>query len=280
MPQNIWSEDETKIIHEHYATLDKDMLRELLPNRTWKAIMTKAQRICLARPLRLPSVLTRRNKSPKQRKAVSKAMRGRDITWGEKVRNGVLKAYAEGRLIPRAGEKNGHYGKPVPLHVRLAASENLKGLNQDPEFQARRAASLQNETYRRTQAEEFAKRKQEPSFNKRRLKALCQKPTRPERELLNLINEHQLPYRYVGDGSFLIEGFNPDFVNINGKKHVIEVFGRVWHEDLVKDWKRTELGRIMVFNSYGFKTLIIWEEELKHKDAVIEKIRCFDAERR
>lgn len=127
---------------------------------------------------------------------------------------------------------------------------------------------------RRHQVEELNKN---PELIKKRLAALCKKPTKPERQLMKIIQEYRLPYKYVGDGSLIIEGLNPDFININGKKNIIEVFGRVWHETLLKDkdWKRSELGRIMIFNSYGFKTLIIWENELKDEEKVVRKIKRF-----
>ena len=116
------------------------------------------------------------------------------------------------------------------------------------------------------------------AFTRTRLKALCRKPTFPERQLIEIIEQNKFPYKYVGDGSFIIAGLNPDFINIDGKKNIIEVFGRIWHETLLreKDWNRSELGRLMIYNSYGFKTLILWDDELKDKEAVVKKIRLFN----
>ena len=83
----------------------------------------------------------------------------------------------------------------------------------------------------------------------------------------------------MGDGSFIIGGLNPDFINVNGKKKVIELFGRVWHDTYLKDWKRSELGRMMVFSSYGFDTLIIWDDELEDKQVIIDRIKEFNKRR-
>ncbi len=97
------------------------------------------------------------------------------------------------------------------------------------------------------------------------IKGNYSKPTKPEKRLLDIIQRYNLPFKYTGDGSFSICGFHPDFVNCNGKKTVIEVFGDYWHGEGARNWKETELGRIMAFNSFGFRCIIIWENELKIK---------------
>jgi G:T-mismatch repair DNA endonuclease (very short patch repair protein) len=102
------------------------------------------------------------------------------------------------------------------------------------------------------------------------------RPNKPERILQNLLDEYYPnEWRYTGDGSFIIGGLNPDFMN--GNKQVIELFGTWWHsEEQVGDkWKSSELGRTMVFNSYGFRSLIIWEHELKNICEVIAKLKTF-----
>ncbi|MDO9334113.1 MAG: hypothetical protein Q7T57_06295 [Dehalococcoidales bacterium] len=93
------------------------------------------------------------------------------------------------------------------------------------------------------------------------------RPNQVEVRLLSII-EKTLPgeYQYTGDGSFLINGICPDFVNCNGKKKVIEVFGDYWHSDKkVRSWKETELGRIMQYRHFGFDCLILWEKDILHK---------------
>ena len=60
------------------------------------------------------------------------------------------------------------------------------------------------------------------------LASLFKRPTSLEREMIQIIEKYKLPYKYVGDGSFLIGYKNPDFININGEKKLIEV-GNVYH---------------------------------------------------
>lgn len=77
-------------------------------------------------------------------------------------------------------------------------------------------------------------------------------------------------YKYTGDGSIIIEGKMPDFININGQKKIIELFGNYWHK------KEDEMIRMEYFNKYGYETLIIWEDEIKNLEAVKTKLIVFN----
>lgn len=102
-----------------------------------------------------------------------------------------------------------------------------------------------------------------------------QRPNKPEQQLIDIIERERFPFLYTGDGSFTIHGFRPDFVQCNGKKQIIELFGDYWHNNENIVWHQTELGRIMAYNQFGYKTLIIWEHELQDEPKVIEKIKLF-----
>ena len=43
----------------------------------------------------------------------------------------------------------------------------------------------------------------------------------------------------------------------------------------VRCYEETEEGRIKYFNNYGYKTLVIWESELKDKNKVLERLLNF-----
>jgi len=108
--------------------------------------------------------------------------------------------------------------------------------------------------------------------------ALHNTPNKCEIKLGDILNGlYPNEWKYVGNGEVIIGGLNPDFVNINGKKQVIELFGDYWHsKEVVKnDWKRTVFGRITIFKNYGFKCLVIWERELIDSVSVINKIKEF-----
>lgn len=85
-------------------------------------------------------------------------------------------------------------------------------------------------------------------------------------------------YKYVGDFDIVIGGKCPDFININGQKKLIELFGDYWHSmkktGISKEKHETE--RREHFKKYGFDTLVVWESELKNKEAVKNKIVEFN----
>jgi len=110
-------------------------------------------------------------------------------------------------------------------------------------------------------------------------KALHKRPNRPETLLQSLLEElYPNEFEYNGDGKVIILGMVPDFININGRKEIIEVFGDYWHSSKVtqhQSWNRTELGRIMAYNSLGYNCLIIWESELSEIEDTKLKIENF-----
>lgn len=91
------------------------------------------------------------------------------------------------------------------------------------------------------------------------LKGLLKRPTSLEKRMIQIIKKHNLPYKYVGDGSFLIGWKNPDFINTNGKKVAIEVANEFHHS---KTYPRE---RKNYFKEYGWKAIVF------HGDKLIEK---------
>lgn len=102
-------------------------------------------------------------------------------------------------------------------------------------------------------------------------KMLCfPKPNYRELQLQSFLSTlYPNEWKYVGDGSVIIEGKNPDFINCNGKKLIIELFGEHWHE------RGEEETRTKMFKQYGYDTLIIWAKELNKRDELESKIREF-----
>lgn len=89
------------------------------------------------------------------------------------------------------------------------------------------------------------------------------KPNIPEQKLQCILNTHfPNQWQYTGDGSVVLGGMKPDFLNVNGKKAVIEVFGDYWHGKRSRNWRETEIGRLMAYGYWGFRCLVIWEHEL------------------
>lgn len=82
------------------------------------------------------------------------------------------------------------------------------------------------------------------------------KPTDIEQAIIVLIGKYNLPYRYTGDGTFQVGGKYPDFVNVNGEKIAIDIFGDRWHnsEEIPE--------RKAIFAKYGWELVIIWGHEI------------------
>ncbi len=101
---------------------------------------------------------------------------------------------------------------------------------------------------------------------------------KPEKLMIQLIKENNLPFNYVGDGKIWFRGenhsFNPDFLSKN-PKHIIELFGDYWHRNTKKD----DNERLTTYRKYGYKTLVIWTSELKNTNQVLERIKKFTGEK-
>ena len=110
------------------------------------------------------------------------------------------------------------------------------------------------------------------------LVASNRKPNGLEVSLINIIKERGLPYKYVGNGTKLIGKRKPDFINTNGEKKVIELFGRHWHDPEANPQLHSSVTmeeKINYYNMYGYKCLVIWEEELSEVDNLVRKIGDF-----
>lgn len=75
-----------------------------------------------------------------------------------------------------------------------------------------------------------------------------------------------LPYKFVGNGEFIIGGKCPDFINCNGEKIAIEVYYRK-HKEMfrggLEKWKQE---RSEIFAKYGWKILFFDETQIDMKN--------------
>lgn len=111
-----------------------------------------------------------------------------------------------------------------------------------------------------------------PGSKEKMLKSIltCRFPTSFEKRLIDLIKENSLDYKYVGDGQVFIARRNPDFINTNGKKVIIETFYSYYKD---KDYVNQ---RRKLFAKYGFKTVFLDERHVlskNWKEVCLNKIR-------
>jgi very-short-patch-repair endonuclease len=132
------------------------------------------------------------------------------------------------------------------------------------------AKALSSPSVRAKMSIEHKARYQDPVYCANYARGMNMKPNRAELKLLALLEAlYPGEWKYTGDFSFVINGKNPDFVCCNGQKKVIELFGDYWHKG--DDPKE----RAKVFAPFGYKTLVIWERELRNGKKLIERIRRF-----
>lgn len=205
---------------------------------------------------------------------------------------------------PKEREKTGLATKRAYLNdptLRVRQSNNAKARWQDPDIRRKILESLgrvwQDPAWRQARGENLKKLWRDPTIRARWIErrrrfwssdspefiALRQKmiaglnlrPNKPETVVLDLLNDiFPSEWEYVGDGQVILGGLNPDFVNVNGKKLIIEVFGDYWHTQKLKPY-RINKGRVLTYARYGYRTLIIWEKETKNITVLRNKIRDF-----
>lgn len=110
---------------------------------------------------------------------------------------------------------------------------------------------------------------------KKIIKGLCNRPTTYEKKISELCIENNLPFVYTGDGRFLINFKNPDFVNKKDKV-VIEVFCS-WFK--IRGYGSVENYKIFCrekYNKFGWKVIFIDESEVdinNWKEVYLNKIK-------
>jgi len=109
---------------------------------------------------------------------------------------------------------------------------------------------------------------QDPEWVAKHAEAQNIKPNKAELCLQAILDKY-FPgeWKFVGDGQLIIGGRIPDFVNINGKKQLIELFGTYWH-DAFDIARRNEH-----FKQYGFQLAVIWDDELKDEQRLAKTLR-------
>lgn len=198
----------------------------------------------------------------------------KNLATVEKMRDKIIQLHKDGKYKHIYKDKGrnkkiglAHKGKVVTKETREKQSIARKGKNYEERCGSKNKARIWKE-----KVGENSKKLWTLDKMKELRKAQHQKPNKPEIVMINLIKENNLPFNYVGDGQIWVGRFNPDFLSKN-PKHIIEMFGDYWHN--LPNVKARDKKRLKTYSRYGYKTLIIWEQELKDTNQVIDKIKRF-----
>jgi very-short-patch-repair endonuclease len=227
----------------------------------------------------------------------------RNSQWGilrpQETRIKISKAL-KGKYL---GEKCYWFGKSLSELTKNKISQSHKGkkLTEEHKHKIGQASKLlwKNPHYRKKMCEMSKSLWQKPNFIKNKSKKMKLHwqnqtykekvirsimvgnniiPNKPEQKLISFFKKNNLPYKFVGDGKLIISGKCPDFVNCNGQKKIIELFGDYWHSKQITGNKKNqeEFQRKALFKEFGFTTLIIWEHELRDITTLKSKIVAFE----
>lgn len=117
---------------------------------------------------------------------------------------------------------------------------------------------------------------EDPNYREDQARAIIQgstnmpRPNLVEQKLARFLDSrYPGDWKYVGDGSVILGRKNPDFINVNGRKLIIEMFGDYWHQGHDPE------DRAKAFEPFGFRTLVIWQSEMNNLLHVGAKVREF-----
>ena len=174
-------------------------------------------------------------------------------------------------------------GKIITEEARRQTSKALLGHEVGEVTRQQIAMTLMghgmSEVTRQKKSESMKERWKDEDFACYMSQAWNRKPNERELQLLSVLDRHfPNEWKYTGDGSlpeYWIEGRNPDFMSVNGKKQVIEVFGYYWH--LYQPNRPSEEELIAHYKEYGFDCLVFWEYDVYDEEEVVKRVSEFVA---
>jgi hypothetical protein len=194
--------------------------------------------------------------------------------WGKHHSEETKKKMSLKRIGRFTGKNSSWYGKHLSDETKRKlsiANSGKNSYNYGKHFSSEHRHKQSISALRNWKDEDIAKK---------RIKSFGLKPNGLELYLDYLLqNYFPDEWKYVGDGQVVINGLCPDFINVNGKKKIIELFGHFWHEGKLANKgvseHRTEAGKKKVFGEYGYDTLVIWDDELVDESRIIKKVNNF-----
>jgi len=99
-------------------------------------------------------------------------------------------------------------------------------------------------------------------------------PNDSELQLQSILDKHfPSEWKYVGNGQARFGNRNPDFINVNGRKQVIEMFGLYWHDPDLFPNRPTEGELVAHYKKFGIDCVVIWEYDIFDEDEIVRKVK-------
>ncbi len=124
---------------------------------------------------------------------------------------------------------------------------------------------------------DLVKRNADPGFQQKCRKALFKRPTKPEEQFMDMVEEFNLPYAYTGNGEVMVGTKNPDFIGTLNPKKIVEIFGIAFHSPSQSfrqklPYNQTAEGTLEYYRKQGYDCKVIWDYELKDKALVLQRL--------
>ena len=127
---------------------------------------------------------------------------------------------------------------------------------------------------RKTKPRQVSKSSHRKNFNKSAAfwgRLARQEPNNGEMVLFGILCYLELPYRYTGNGQYILMGHAPDFVH-RTKRQIVEFYGERWHAP------EEEQTRIDLFARADYRVLVVWQRETspKNRKVLYKRLRDFE----
>jgi very-short-patch-repair endonuclease len=192
----------------------------------------------------------------------------------EKHRNSIIKSYDNPELRQQRKnvmiERNSHPEEREK--IRQVHINRYKDPNEHKKTSELNKIRWQNPERRKHHSQKMIEKWSDPIYKENTVsatfRALKLSPNIPETIIINVLNTYfPNEWEFVGNNNkFPVDGKRPDFKH-NTNNWVIEHFGDYHHTDKNKNIKehQTYNGRIDFLAKRGYKTLILWEHEVKKR---------------
>lgn len=193
------------------------------------------------------------------------ANRGRRKEFSEQIKRAhKLGRYDSTSMKMKLLHKSGRF---IESHKRVG--EKRRGIKFSEKWRKNLSISHKGKSFPHPAAR---KNWQNPEYREKHIKAilkgLSRRPTSLEQKAIGFHKKYNLPFTYCGDGTLLIGYKNPDFYESNGKKICLEYANRV----LRHHPENYEQKRIEHFAKYGWRCLVIRDNELDDEEGLVKKI--------